>query len=144
MKTSPRAIALLKEHEGLRLTAYLCPANVWTIGWGHTRRVYPGQRITEEEAEAMLAADLIEAERCVRMNVSVPLNQNQFDALVSFVFNLGCPALRRSTLLRHLNAGDHDKASQQFPRWVHGGGRKLPGLVRRRAAEKNLFREVPT
>jgi lysozyme len=142
MKTSARGIEMLKEHEGLRLTAYLCPANVWTIGWGHTRRVYPGQRITEEQAKKFLQDDVREAERCVRTNVTAPLTQSQFDALVSFVFNLGCGSLRRSSLLRHLNANEHYEAAKQLPRWVHGGGRKLPGLVRRRKAEKAMFLEV--
>lgn len=130
---------MIKDHEGLRLKAYADPVGVWTIAWGHTRRVYPGQTITKEQAEALLRDDLADAEACVHRNVTVSLTQGQFDALVSFVFNLGCGALRRSSLLRHLNAGEYEKAAQQFPRWKHAGGQVLRGLVRRREDERQMF-----
>jgi lysozyme len=140
--TSRRGIELIKEHEGLHLTAYLCPAGVPSIGWGHTRTAKMGQRITLEQAQKLLADDLAMAEGCVHRHVTAPLHQNQFDALVSFVFNVGCGALQRSTLLRHLNANRHDLAAKELTRWNRGGGRVLAGLVRRREAEQNLFREV--
>jgi lysozyme len=141
MRTSQRGIEMIKQHEGLRLKAYLDPANVWTIGWGHTHRVHPGQQITLEQAQAFLAIDIAVAEDCVNRNVTVALTQSQFDALVSFVFNLGCGSLRRSTLLRHLNGGSHALASKEFTRWNKAAGRVLRGLVRRREEEQMMFRE---
>jgi lysozyme len=140
-RTSDRGIEVIKFHEGLRLKAYLCPANVWTIGWGHTRNVRPGDVITHEEARTLLLKDIAEAEACVHGHVSVSLTQGQFDALVSFVFNLGCGALGRSTLLKKLNRGDYDGAAEQFPRWRKGGGRVLAGLVKRRDDEQRRFLE---
>ena len=95
--------------------------------------------ISEDEAEALLAADLKTAESGVSRLVSVPLAQNQFDALVSFAYNLGAASLMSSTLLRKLNAGDYNDAADELPRWVYAGGRVLPGLVRRRNAEQRLF-----
>lgn len=134
----------MKHFEGLFLTAYLCPAKVWTIGYGHTGikhndgTVKRGQKITKTEAEKLLAFDLqTKYAPDVRRMVKVPVNQSQFDALVSFHFNTG--ALGRSTLLRMLNAGDVKGAAAQFARWTRGGGRVLPGLVRRRKAERHLF-----
>lgn len=130
---------MVKRREGLRLEAYLCPAKVWTIGYGHTRTAKPGMKISREKAEELLDVDLIESEICVEREVKVPLPQGAYDALVSFVFNLGCPALRRSTLLRLLNKGRYYEAARQFPRWVYGGGEILPGLVTRRQEEMGLF-----
>tara|TARA_R100001198_G_scaffold51472_1_gene28829 strand:- start:25 stop:546 length:522 start_codon:yes stop_codon:yes gene_type:complete len=142
MQTSSAGLALIKEHEGLRLDAYLCPAKVWTIGYGHTGDVHPGQRITEAMADLLLQADLKSFERAVSASVKVPLTQGQFDALVSFTFNVGAGAFRLSTLLRVLNEGDYRAAAKQFDRWVHGGGKVLPGLVRRRRDERALFEEA--
>lgn len=139
MKTSPEGIALIKEFEGLRLTAYRCSAHVWTIGYGHTLNVKEGDTLTEQEAGRLLAVDILSCEQAVSDAVSVVLLQHQFDALVSFVFNLGAGSLRRSTLLRVLNAGHYSGASEEFLRWTYAGGVKLPGLVRRRQAEKALF-----
>jgi len=136
MQTSSAGLALIKEHEGLRLDAYLCPARVWTIGYGHTGDVHPGQRITEAMADLLLQSDLKSFERAVNAAVKVPLTQGQFDALVSFAFNVGAGAFRLSTLLRVLNEGDYRAAAKQFDRWVHGGGKVLPGLVRRRRDER--------
>jgi lysozyme len=141
LRTSARAIEHIKQHEGLHLKAYLCPAGVWSIGWGHTRSVRKGQQITLQQARDFLDRDVADAERCILQNVTVELTQGQFDALVSFVFNLGCGSLRRSTLLRHLNAGAHQTASKEFTRWNKAGGRVLRGLVRRREAEQMMFRE---
>lgn len=135
MKTSKAGTEMIKQHEGLRLKAYVCPAGVWTIGWGHTRQVRSGQKITLERAQEFLAKDIANAEKCVRERVKVDLTQGQFDALVSFVFNLGCPALGRSTLLKHVNHEFHDLAVEEFPRWNKGGGRVLKGLKRRRSDE---------
>jgi lysozyme len=141
MKTSAKGLALIKEFEGFRAAAYLCPAGVWTIGWGHTRGVTEHDRVTEEMATDMLIEDLAWCEAAVKQYVTVPLNQNQFDALVSFTFNLGQGALAQSTLLRLLNSGEYTAAALQFGRWVKAGTQTLPGLVRRREAERALFEE---
>lgn len=134
-----RDVSLIKEFEGLYLEAYLCPAKKWTIGYGHTKTVKPGMKITEAGADALLRHDLAWCEDAVNDNVKVPLTQNQYDALVSFIFNVGAGAFKRSTLLRKLNAGDYAGAANEFPRWNKGGGRVLRGLVRRREAERKLF-----
>lgn len=141
MTISKRGVALIKEHEGLRLKAYLCPANVWTIGYGHTGAdVFQGKIITEHEAENLLIADLIKFERAVRNNVHKPLTQNQFDALVSFTFNLGEGSLKKSTLLRKVNQNPNDPSIElEFKKWVNAAGRRLPGLVKRRAQEVALY-----
>ncbi|CAI1079295.1 Phage-related lysozyme (muraminidase) [Serratia entomophila] len=132
-------LKLIKHFEGLRLRAYQCSANVWSIGYGHTAGVGPDDVITEGQAISFLRQDVAESERAVNQYVHVPLTQNQFDALVSFVFNLGVGNFRTSTLLKKLNAGDYDGAAQEFGRWIHAGGKALPGLVRRREAESALF-----
>ncbi|GAB4235076.1 MAG: hypothetical protein Kow00121_62730 [Elainellaceae cyanobacterium] len=139
-------LELVKEFEGLerrlpdgRIAAYIDAVGVPTIGYGHTRGVFLGQVITREQAEQFLREDLGDAEEAVSSLVKVRLNDNQFAALVSFVFNLGAGALAGSTLLRELNAGNYQAAADQFPRWVNAGGRQLLGLVRRRAAERRLF-----
>ena len=139
LSLSAQGLDLVKRFEGLRLGAYQDAAGVWTIGYGHTGNVRPGQRIAEAQAEQLLRKDVSWAEEAVRKNVDVPLSQGQFDALVSFTFNLGAGALQRSTLLRKLNAGDHAGAQAEFGRFVHAGGHVLPGLVRRRADEAELF-----
>lgn len=147
MQTSDKGIEIIKAHEGLRLEAYPDPAHGWavpTIGYGHTSAagsppVTKGMRITEAGATEILRADLRKFERYVLDAVTVPLNQNQFDALVSFTFNLGPGNLRKSTLLRKLNARDYAGAADQFGQWVKAGGKTLPGLVKRRKAERDLF-----
>ena len=138
-KTSQRGIDLIKEFEGFRAKAYFCPANVLTIGYGHTSTCKPGQVISTTKGEELLKEDLVRFENAVNVLVKVPLTQGQFDALVSFAFNVGVGAFKGSTLLRLLNEGKYASAVRQFKRWVHGGGRKLPGLVRRRKAERELF-----
>lgn len=143
MKTSERGIDLIKEFEGLYLNAYLCPAKVWTIGYGHTRTAMPGQSISEARARELLREDLAEFERAVGNQVVAPLNQNQFDALVSFAFNLGAGNLARSTLLRRVNMRDYAGAAGEFARWNKAGGKVLNGLTRRRAAEAALFSAAP-
>lgn len=141
MKTSEKGITLIKHFEGLRLMAYQCAGNVWTIGYGHTTAVQPGNIITAEQADVYIRQDLVSSENAVNHCVSVLLNQNQFDALVSFTFNLGAGNFRKSTLLKNLNSGDYQGAADQLIRWVHAGGKKLPGLVARREAERELFLE---
>ncbi|MFC4728142.1 glycoside hydrolase family protein [Coralloluteibacterium thermophilus] len=140
MSISDAGIDLIKGFEGLRLTSYQDSAGVWTIGYGHTGpEVGPGQTITQAQAEALLRQDVGWAENAVRNNVQVPLGQGQFDALVSFTFNVGAGAFGGSTLLQKLNAGDYAGAQNEFGRWIHAGGQVLPGLVNRRAAEAELF-----
>jgi len=140
MKTSNKGLDLIKEFEGCRLTAYVCPAGVLTIGYGHTGTdVYPGQNVSQAEADRLLVNDLIRFENTVNSAVSVNLTQTQFDALVSFTFNVGGGAFRYSTLLALLNQGDYAGAAGQFKRWVNGANGPLAGLVRRRAAEEALF-----
>lgn len=132
---------LIKEFEGLKLRAYLCPAKVWTIGYGSTGpHVTAGKVITEAEAEALLRQDLSRFERAVTGFVTVPLTQNQYDALVSFAFNVGISALERSTLLKRVNARRFDDAATEFAKWNRAAGRPLAGLTRRRAAEAALFK----
>lgn len=138
-RTSAEGIDLIKSHEGLRLNAYLCPAGVLTIGYGHTATVYPNMAITTSQAETLLTEDLRKFEDAVSKYVTVPISQNQFDALVSFSFNVGVGAFRGSTLLRLLNNKRYRQAANEFDRWVNGGGVRLPGLVRRRREEKELF-----
>lgn len=143
MKTSQRGVDLIKTFEGLKLTAYLCPANVWTIGYGTTRGVQKGMTITAAEAERLLRADLAVFEAGVSKAVKVPLEQHEFDALVSFAYNVGLGAFQKSTLLRLLNAGDKAGAAKQFDRWNKAGGKVLAGLTRRREAERKLFEGKP-
>lgn len=139
MQMGENGLRLLKEFEGLRLEAYRCPAGVLTIGYGHTKGVYEDMTINQDEADSLLREDLDIFEDAVADLVNVPLNQNQFDALVSFTYNLGQGALRKSTLLRILNEGDYEGAAEQLLRWNKAGGVVLKGLVRRREAERKLF-----
>lgn len=143
MKTNARGFALIRRWEGLELKAYLCPARKWTIGYGHTKGVYPGMRITEVQADELLRGEIHEYESGVAGLVNVPLTDNQFSALVSFAYNLGLAALRGSTLLRKLNAGDYEAAAGEFLRWNKADGRIMTGLTRRRLAERNLFLTPP-
>jgi lysozyme len=136
---SEKAIDLIKEFEDLRLEAYLCPAGVWTIGWGHTKGVKPGMKITEEQAEELLEEDMQEAIRVVE-RLNVDLSDNQYNALVSFVFNIGGSAFARSTIRRKILANPNDKNIRaEFMRWVYADGEKLKGLERRREEEAELY-----
>ena len=145
MKTSQSGIDLIKQFEGFRAKPYLCSAGVPTIGYGTTR--YPNEikvklsdaQITQLQAEYFLRHDIICVENGVTSLVKVPLKQNQFDALVSFAYNVGISAFGNSTLLKLLNAGDIDGASKQFERWNKAGGKIVDGLINRREAEKVLF-----
>ena len=139
-KTSQDGVNLIKSFEGLRLTAYRDPVGVLTIGYGTTTGVSSGMKITQSQAEAYLKQDLAKFEQAVKDDVTVPLNSNQFDALVSFTYNVGEGALTSSTLLRLLNQGDYQGAADQFARWNKGdGGVELAGLTTRRKAERALF-----
>lgn len=142
MKTSDKGIELIKSFESLHLKAYLCPAGRWTIGWGHTSGVTPTLRISLTEAERLLREDIAEAETCVSR---IPgLNQNQFDALVSFVFNVGARNFAHSTLRRIVVADSNDpNIRYEFHRWrystVNGEKVEMEGLVRRRRKEADLY-----
>ena len=143
MQISDKGIEALKEHEGCRLQAYRDTGGVWTFGYGTIRTeegpVHEGQQCTSEEAENYLRNDLIWAEDAVNALVHVELNQGQFDALVSFTYNLGAEALRKSTLLRILNEGDYAGAAKQFDRWVYDNGVIIRGLIARRRVEREMF-----
>lgn len=142
---SPDGLLLIKSFEGLYLTAYRCPAGVWTIGYGHTGlrhgdgSVRAGRVISKDEAELLLRIDMDYFEGKVVSLVKVPLNADQFAALVSFAFNVGEGELKGSTLLRKLNAGDYTGAADQFLRWDKANGKTLRGLTRRRRSERKLF-----
>lgn len=139
MKASDRCIELIREHEGFRPHAYLCPAGVWTIGWGHTAGVKPGDVITREKGEAFLKSDIANAEKPV-VEQGLDFNQNQFDALVSFVFNFGGPKFRTSTLLKRIREDINDtRIRYEFSRWVYAKGKIEPGLVKRRKVEADLY-----
>lgn len=137
MKTNN--IKLVMRFEGFRARAYKCPAGVWTIGYGHTGGVSPLDQVTWREAKDLLRKDLRKAEQAIQSLVKVKLNQDQHDALASFVYNVGEGAFRDSTLLKLLNRGEYLRAANQFKRWNMAGGRVLGGLERRREAEANLF-----
>ena len=137
---SVKGLALTEQFEGCRLTAYQDQVGVWTIGYGHTGLdVKPGMTVTSAQAEALLAQDVLSAAACVNNVVVVKITQEEFDALVDFVFNLGAGAFRGSTMLRDLNAGDFTNAAVQFDMWDHAGGVVVAGLLRRRQAEAELF-----
>ena len=139
MKTSQYGIDLIKHFEGCELKAYKCPAGVWTIGYGHTKGVQPGDEWSEDHADHMLQVELEEYEGYVDKYVTAPLGQNQFDALVSWTYNLGGGNLSASTMLKVLNAGDYDEVPNQMLRWNKAGGKVLEGLTRRRQAEGDMF-----
>ena len=139
MKTGSQGVALIKKFEGCELEAYQCSANVWTIGYGHTRGVEEGDVISAEKAEYILLEDLVEFEQYVDNLATVSLNQDQFDALVAWTFNLGPTNLKESTMLLRLNDGQYDDVPAQMARWNRSGGEILEGLKRRRKAEGLLF-----
>jgi lysozyme len=141
MNIGQRGIEIIKHFEGCELEAYKCPAGVWTIGYGHIKGVSEGMSITQEQAEQMLLDELKEYENYINELVVVDLSQNQFDALVSWVYNLGPANLKSSTLLKVLNSGDYAGVPAQIERWNKAGGKVLEGLIRRRLAESSLFCE---
>ena len=139
MKTSEVGVELIKEFEGCKQVAYQDSVGVWTIGYGHTKDVYEGQLAIKKTIERWLQEDLEEFESYVSKLVKVELNQNQFDALVAWTYNLGPTNLKESTMLRKLNYGDYESVPDEMRRWNKAGGEVLNGLVRRRDAEANLF-----
>lgn len=143
MKTSEEGKALIKKFEGCELEAYQCSANVWTIGYGHTAGVNEGDVCTQEDADRMLAEDLEEFEGYVREAVNVPLEQNEFDALIAWTYNLGPGSLQSSTMLKRINESNLDEVPNEMRRWNKSGGQVLDGLVRRREAEALLFQGMP-
>lgn len=143
MRTSDSGIAKIKQWEGFRAKAYRDGGGVWTVGYGHTSdsnlTVTSTTVVSDAEAERLLRLDLREAEDAVNAYVKVPLNQNQFDALVSFTFNVGGSAFAKSTLLKKLNAGDYDAVPKELARWNKDNGKVVAGLTNRRAAEAGLW-----
>lgn len=144
MKTSNAGKTLIKSFEGKRLAAYDDGVGVWTIGYGtikypNGQAVKKGDVCTGEQADQYFNNDLVKFENSINSLVKVPLNQNQFDALVSFAYNLGATNLSNSTLLRKLNSKDYKGAAAEFPKWNKAGGKVMAGLTRRRLAEQELF-----
>ena len=144
MSVSNKGVDLICEFEGKRLAAYDDGVGVWTIGFGTIKypngvRVKKGDTCTLEQAKEYMRHDLIEFEYTVNSSVKVPLNQNQFDALVSLAYNIGSSAFKSSTLVKKLNTGDYQGAADQFNVWINAGGKRMQGLVNRRDKEKLLF-----
>ena len=139
MKISIEGIALIKKFEGCRLESYKCAAGVWTIGYGSTKLITQDMSITQDEAEKLLIKDIAEFEEFVLEASEMPLSQHQFDALVSWTFNLGPSNLNASTMLKVLNKGEYEDVPAQIKRWNKAGGKVLDGLIRRREAEALLF-----
>jgi len=138
--TSPKGIELIKQFEGFKNKPYFCSGGYLTIGYGH--KLLPSDRynkITNEKAELILKKDLLRTERAVIKYINNSLTDDQFDALVSFTFNVGAAALQRSTLRQKINYDLYKEASKEFMKWVHAGGKKVPGLTRRRKTEQQLF-----
>lgn len=149
MKTSDRGIAFIKRWEGVRLRAYQCSAGVWTIGVGHTAAMgdpkpVDGMKIAESEADAILRRDLAAIEKDIASCLNVVVSQRQFDVLVSFVFNVGIGAFRKSTLLKKLNAGEYEAVPSELMKWTRAGGKVVQGLVNRRKAEADYWRGAPS
>lgn len=139
MQTSEKGKEFIKHFEGCKLEAYQCSGDVWTIGSGHTRGVEEGDKISKKQADALLSADIEMVETHVQRLITVDLNQSQWDAIVSWCFNLGCGNLRASTMLQVINSGELDKVSEQIIRWDKVGKKAVAGLTRRRKAEADLF-----
>ncbi len=144
MNISKNGIELIKRFEGLELKAYPDSVGVWTIGYGWTqavdgKKIAPGMKIDQATADRLLKCGVVQYEQGVNQLVKVRITQGQFDALVSFAYNLGLRSLSTSTLLRKLNNGDTQGAADEFGRWVNAGGKRLDGLVTRRAAERRMF-----
>lgn len=140
MKINKEGLELIKKFEGLKLKSYLCPAKVWTIGYGHTKGVKEGQKITEEEATKLLLEDISIFENGVNKLTQSKISENQFSALVSFTFNLGLGNLKSSTLLKKVNNDPNDPTiKDEFVKWNKAGGKVLLGLTNRRKDEANLY-----
>ena len=139
MKMSKEGLSLIKKFEGCEYNAYKCAADVWTIGYGHTADVKEGDLVSQQEADKMLEEDVKIFEEEVLKAVTVPLHQHQFDALVSWTFNLGGANLNASTMLKVINSSAYEDVPHQIKRWNKAGGKVLEGLTRRRLAESLLF-----
>jgi GH24 family phage-related lysozyme (muramidase) len=142
MKISVNGISIIKKFEGFSSKPYLCPGNVWTIGYGHTGKdVVSNMHITREAAELILLKDVERFEECIAEIVvaSISLTQYQFDALVSLAYNIGNQAIKKSSLIKDLNVGNYKEAANHFLDWTLAGGKTLAGLFQRRLAEKKLF-----
>jgi lysozyme len=143
LEASQKGVDLIKEFEGLKLKAYKCSAGVNTIGYGTTVvngvPVKPGDTCTQEEAEEYLLEDITNFLTSIEDSVTIELSQNQIDAIGCFTYNVGVGAFKKSTLLKKINAGDFDGAANEFLKWNKAGGKVLPGLTRRREAERDLF-----
>lgn len=129
----------VKQFEGRELKAYRCSAGVWTIGYGHTKGVQEGDEISASEAEQLLVEDLTAISDDLNCLVNVGVTEGQYIALLSLAFNVGAAAVKKSTLLFHLNHGRYDEAAEEFDKWIYAGGKSSEGLKRRRAAERKLF-----
>jgi len=144
-RMTDEGLDLIKLYEGYSSSPYLCPAQHWTIGYGaiwgmdDTRVKEDHPDINEDQADYLLRRDVKKSEMAVIRHIRVPLEDGQFNALCSFVFNLGSGALQSSTLRRKINRGDYIGAADEFPRWVYAGGKKLKGLIRRREHERSMF-----
>ena len=139
MKVSDKGLALIKEFEGCKLTAYQDSVGVWTVGYGHTKTAMRCMVITQAQADELLARDVAEHAAGVYKALQVKLEQHQFDSVVSLAFNVGVKTVRNSTLLKMINRGDAKMAAAQFDRWNKAGGKVLAGLTRRRAAERKMY-----
>lgn len=139
MSHSLSLVELVKRFEGYRLDAYQDIKGVWTIGYGHTKNVYPGMRINSLEAISFLNDDYRDGETCANFYLTFRVTQDEFDAIVDFIFNLGCGKFVGSTLLSLINAGNIPDAARQFELWDYAGGKVVAGLLRRRIADEDLF-----
>lgn len=139
---SSEIVKFISRFEGFRSKAYLCPADVWTIGFGHTSGVRKGDVVTEDEALKFLRSDLRTAEGTIRLSVKAPLRQCEFDALTSFIFNVGGGNFAKSTMRQLINEHQYELAAREFRRWNKAGGVTLAGLVRRRKAEEKVWRDA--
>lgn len=139
ISVSPRGLELIKKFEGFKATPYICPGGKLTIGYGKVIKEGEYTSITKDQAESLLRSTVSSFERSLQKYVKVPLNQNQYDALVSFIYNVGAGNFSKSTLVKLLNSGDYDGAANEFLKWVKSDGKVLRGLQRRREEEKALF-----
>ena len=139
MKVSQQAYNLIREFEGLRLQAYQCPSGIWTIGYGHTTNVAPNTVISQLQANLLLHEDVAQCERTLN-RYNLALTQNMYDALISFIFNVGAGNFHRSALLSKIKANPYDSSiCDEFLKWIHSRGKLLAGLQRRRMAEMKLY-----
>ncbi len=139
MKASPQAYSLIREFEGLRLAAYRCPSGIWTVGYGHTSNVAPDAVITQLQANLLLQEDIAQCERTLN-RYNLALTQNMYDALISFIFNVGAGNFHRSALLSKIKVNPYDSSiSDEFLKWIYSKGKPLVGLQRRRMAEMKLY-----